>query len=90
MPVNGSHGPPGLENGTETKRLRIENGGKKKKLILNAFVEMCKSSYDLTKSYEIPNKKQVVDTSPQDFGDIQMTSPIDLMILTTGRAWLRL
>lgn len=66
-----------------------QNGGTKgkKSLIVNAFVEMCKSfSRDLSKITTL-TLPQAVATSRQDYGDTQTTSLGNLPTSTTGWNW---
>lgn len=64
-------------------------GGDKprKSLILNAFVEMCMSSFLQGNQAELLSGIQAAGTSPPDFGVIPKTSRIDSTTSTTGSSW---
>lgn len=66
-----------------------QNGGTKgkKSLIVNAFVEMCKSFSRNCSKITILTLPQAVATSRQDYGDTLTTSPGNSPTSTTGWNW---
>jgi hypothetical protein len=71
-------------DGRESKRLKVGAEGGKKKLILNAFIEMCKSSP--SQKDKLPSSRQDVAINLRVCGAIQTINLIDSITSIAGRA----